>query len=138
MTSGDLPSAAGSATTYQTTAAASSAGAIGMMMHNGTAQNVLTTIARLQADLPNDLQQLKDLTTEMILSHMVHQEKCREWMYQLIDDKHVAQHRSNMLEVQLVYIDQVHLELRPITIASCGGRHSWRLYQPARVLNDRE
>ncbi|KAI3633678.1 hypothetical protein MIR68_008625 [Amoeboaphelidium protococcarum] len=55
-------------------------------------------IAQIEAGLPNDVASLKSFTIELLLANQLFQDRCKETIRQLIEEKHIALHKYRLLE----------------------------------------
>jgi hypothetical protein len=55
-------------------------------------------IKNIEAELPDDIQLLKGFSIDLLLTNQMFQERCKETLHQLIEEKHVALHKYRLLE----------------------------------------
>lgn len=55
-------------------------------------------IQQIESDLPNDVPNLKQFTIELLLANQMFQDRCKESIHQLVEDKHIAVHKYRLLE----------------------------------------
>ncbi|KAI9138851.1 ras guanine nucleotide exchange factor domain-containing protein [Paraphysoderma sedebokerense] len=55
--------------------------------------------AKIRDDLPNDLASLKVLLVDLLISNQKFEDRCKETIHQLIEQKHIALHKNRLLEL---------------------------------------
>lgn len=54
---------------------------------------------QLEAELPDDQHELRAFAIELLLANQMFQDRCKEAIYELLEDKHRALNRCSLLEV---------------------------------------
>jgi hypothetical protein len=52
----------------------------------------------IEAELPDDISLLKSFSIDLLLTNQLFQDRCKETLHQLIEEKHVALHKYRLLE----------------------------------------
>lgn len=55
-------------------------------------------IAQIEAELPSEVKSLKSFTMELLLANQLFQDRCKEVIRQLVEEKHIAFHKYRLLE----------------------------------------
>ncbi|KAJ3055618.1 hypothetical protein HK097_009945 [Rhizophlyctis rosea] len=63
-----------------------------------------------EAELPYDVQTLRPFCIDVIVSHSIFQERCKETIRQLIEEKQIAQHKNRLLEVRVQMLEHAAMQ----------------------------
>jgi tryptophan 2,3-dioxygenase len=56
---------------------------------------------QLEAELPDDVSELRTFAVELLLANQLFQDRCKEALYVVLEEKHQAWNRCMLLEVTL-------------------------------------